>query len=121
MIVWRADLSGSVLCCRRDGSLPLDSNCSSATRPRATRLLIVPTAETVPETHRFPYLKQVLAQEEYAKAILALGCSGRSGLARGIGPEHVRRDEAEHRPSRAEVVRLAVDQYQHDNATLHES
>ena len=41
MIVWSADLSGSVRCWRRDGSLPLDSSPSSATRPRATRLLIV--------------------------------------------------------------------------------
>src|SRR5438067_1604493 len=45
MIACNADLSGSVLCWRRDGSLPLDNSCSSATRPRATRLLIVPTAQ----------------------------------------------------------------------------
>ena len=45
MIVCSADFSGSVRCCRLDGSLPLESSCSSATRPRATRLLIVPTAQ----------------------------------------------------------------------------
>jgi hypothetical protein len=61
------------------------------------RLLIVPTAETVPENHRVPYLKQVLAQEEHAKAILAWAIRGDSGLVRGIGPEHEGPDEAEHR------------------------
>ena len=33
MIVWSADLLGSVRCCRRDGSLPLESLLSSGKLP----------------------------------------------------------------------------------------
>jgi len=37
MIVCSADLSGSVRCCLRDGSLPLDNSCSSASNRYAPR------------------------------------------------------------------------------------
>jgi len=45
MIVCSAVLFASVSNSRREGNLPSDSSASSATRPRATRLLIVPTAQ----------------------------------------------------------------------------
>jgi putative DNA primase/helicase len=85
------------------------------------RLLIVPTAETVPENHRVPYLKQVLAQEEHAKAILAWAIRG----ARDWYAELVRNTNDPTKPSTGliapEVVRLAIDQYQQDNAPLHQN
>jgi putative DNA primase/helicase len=85
------------------------------------RLLIVPTAETVPENQRVPYLKQVLAQEEHAKAILAWAIRG----ARDWYAELVRNTMDPTKPSTGivlpEVVRLAIDQYQQDNAPLHQN
>lgn len=85
------------------------------------RLLIVPTAETVPENQRVPYLKQVLAQEEHAKAILAWAIRG----TRDWYAELVRNTYDPTKPSTGivvpEVVRLATDQYQQDNAPLHQN
>jgi P4 family phage/plasmid primase-like protien len=85
------------------------------------RLLIVPTAETVPENQRVPYLKQVLAQEEHAKAILAWAIRG----ARDWYAELVRNTYDPTKPRTGlvvpEVVRLAIDQYQQDNAPLHQN
>ena len=71
MIVCSADLSGSVLCWRRDGSLPLVSNCSSATRPRATRLLIVPTAQ--PQISRRFLIGKAAGADEDQRLALRLG------------------------------------------------